>query len=161
MKNNQKGFTLVELLIVIALLGALAVGLLASLDPFEQFKKGDDTGVRNTVSEIQGAIIRYYSIKNSMPWSDVGFTGTANEAVFTNTYIQAIIETGELKRDFLTLAKGQLAKIFITADDQNVGVCFRPDSKAFRADPNTKFFSNGTEQTGCPTTSLTCYWCVK
>ena len=49
-----KGFTLIELLIVIALLGALAVGLLAALDPFEQLKKGTDTGTRNTVSEIQG-----------------------------------------------------------------------------------------------------------
>ena len=35
-KLLQYGFTLVELLIVIALLGALAIGLLATVDPFEQ-----------------------------------------------------------------------------------------------------------------------------
>src|SRR3989339_155227 len=66
--NLSKGFTLIELLIVIALLGALAVGLLAALDPFEQLKKGTDTGVRNTAGEFQGASIRYYAIKNYMPW---------------------------------------------------------------------------------------------
>jgi len=58
MKHFKQGFTLIELLIVIALLGALAVGLLAALDPFEQLKKGDDTGVRNTVSELLGSIVR-------------------------------------------------------------------------------------------------------
>ena len=63
MKKFKSGFTLIELLIVIALLGALAVGLLAALDPFEQLKKGTDTGVRNMVSEIHGSAIRYYAIK--------------------------------------------------------------------------------------------------
>ncbi|MEK7634177.1 MAG: prepilin-type N-terminal cleavage/methylation domain-containing protein, partial [Patescibacteria group bacterium] len=68
MRKFYAGFTLIELLIVIALLGALAVGLLAALDPFEQLKKGTDTGVRNTVSEVHGSIIRFYAIKNYMPW---------------------------------------------------------------------------------------------
>ena len=48
--NKNKGFTLIELLIVIALLGALAVGLIGAIDPFEQLKKGADTGVRDLVN---------------------------------------------------------------------------------------------------------------
>ncbi|MFS8159790.1 MAG: prepilin-type N-terminal cleavage/methylation domain-containing protein, partial [Candidatus Roizmanbacteria bacterium] len=68
MNHKKSGFTLIELLIVIALLGALAVGLLAALDPFEQLKKGTDSGVRNTVSEIQGAAIRFYALKEHQPW---------------------------------------------------------------------------------------------
>jgi len=63
MKKFTKGFTLIELLIVIALLGALAVALLAALDPLEQIKKGNDTGVRNTVAEIHGAMVRYSSLQ--------------------------------------------------------------------------------------------------
>jgi len=36
MKETNKGFTLMELLIVIGVLGILAAGLLAAIDPFEQ-----------------------------------------------------------------------------------------------------------------------------
>ena len=110
MKNTKFGFTLIELLIVIALLGALAVGLLAALDPFEQFKKGDDTGVRNTVSEIQGAIIRYYSVKNQMPWGTADLVMTDASSGFSSTInIQNVIDAGELKKDFSTLAGNKLA----------------------------------------------------
>ena len=51
MKRQKSGFTLVELLIVIALLGALAIGLIGALDPFEQLKKGTDTGTRDLVNK--------------------------------------------------------------------------------------------------------------
>src|SRR5258706_16406106 len=68
-KRTNRGFTLIELLIVIALLGALAVGLIGALDPFEQLKKGTDTGTRDIVNQVQTAVIRYYSVKNAMPWT--------------------------------------------------------------------------------------------
>lgn len=172
-KFNKKGFTLIELLIVIALLGALAVGLLAALDPFEQLKKGTDTGVRNTVSEVQGAIIRYYGIKNYMPWcTDADTcadpTGITLESTNTNgtAIINAIIATGELKTDFAKLAgDGTLKKIFITGvnADATAIVCYKPLAKSFAADPNTKFTNVGGDMDGCPTGDPTtgCYWCVR
>src|SRR3990167_9472884 len=110
MPKFKKGFTLIELLIVIALLGALAVGLLAALDPFEQLKKGTDTGVRNTVSEFQGAVIRYYAIKNQMPWcaaadcssfnDGLADTVTAKKLSDIPQTVLAVENTGELKADF-------------------------------------------------------------
>ncbi|MDH7476145.1 MAG: prepilin-type N-terminal cleavage/methylation domain-containing protein [Microgenomates group bacterium] len=161
----KKGFTLIELLIVIALLGALAVGLLAALDPFEQIKKGTDTGVRNTVSELHGAIIRYYAIKNKMPW---GTTPINDVASGITLYISDIISTGELKSDFIQLAGDQLSKITLVGTSESITVCFKPDSRAFRTDPNTKYLSNFSETTnniancGDPgTVDFHCYWCVK
>lgn len=176
MKNIKKGFTLIELLIVIALLGALAVGLLAALDPFEQLKKGTDTGVRNTVSEFQGAVIRYYAIKNQMPWCGDADCGTMEDSFneggvntlddMTNT-IQNIVDTGELKTDFATLAgDATLAKISVFGENEaaTVTVCFKPTAKSFVNDPNTKFDPATGEDTCTadpdPATN-TCLWCVK
>lgn len=176
-KFNKKGFTLIELLIVIALLGALAVGLLAALDPFEQLKKGTDTGVRNTVSEVQGATIRYYAIKNQMPWCDAadcstfedGLADTVTAATantMTNT-IANIVTSGELKTDFATLAgTATLTKIIVFGSNSlaTVQVCYKPTAKSFTNDPNTKFLpTTGADtcvNTGNPATN-TCLWCVK
>jgi len=170
MKKYNKGFTLIELLIVIALLGALAVGLLAALDPFEQLKKGTDTGVRNTVSEVQGSIIRFYAIKNYMPWcTAAGACGTEpigiplTDSAMT-TMITNIVGTGELKSDFSTLAgSGTLAKIYVTGVDAaaTVSVCYRPTAKSFLSDPNTKYNKSGVLTTCVVTDLLTCFWCVK
>jgi len=155
---KKSAFTLIELLIVIALLGALAVGLLAALDPFEQLKKGTDTGLRNTVSEIHGAIIRYYAVKNAMPWTD-NQQGDLNAM---SQYIQSVIGTGELKSDFFSLLpQGGFSQIFINGTTESVTVCFQPKSRSFRSDNNTKFSQYGASQSGCPNpTANTCYWCV-
>ena len=177
MKNFKSGFTLIELLIVIALLGALAVALLAALDPLEQIKKGTDTGIRNTVAEISGSFVRYASVKGgSLPfstlvWGSVGQAGTAYDA------IQSVIDAGELKQDFFTLASDQLNKIFITAvndtNTQRAMVCFQPGSKSFRVDANTKFGTiagqEGTMTTFADCTAggtsavggQSCFWCVQ
>jgi len=176
-----KGFTLIELLIVIALLGALAVGLLAALDPFEQLKKGTDTGVQNTVSELQGSIIRYYAIKNQMPWcadatcstfeDGLGDTVTAKTADLLTNTIANIVTAGELKADFATLAGGGTLKKMVVFGSESlatVEVCYLPTSKSFTNSANTKFSptdgkanDNGgvCAKTGDPTTN-TCLWCV-
>lgn len=171
-KIGTKAFTLIELLIVIALLGALAVGLLAALDPFEQLKKGTDTGVRNTVSEVHGAIIRYYAIKNYMPWC-ANADSCDNEPDGTKlsdltNMISNIVTAGELKSDFEQLAGGALSKIYVTGNNANatVAVCFKPTAKSFINDPNTKFDNKGNEITNnsCKSQggdSTDCYWCVR
>jgi len=177
MKHNKFGFTLVELLIVIALLGALAVGLLAALDPFEQLKKGTDTGVRNTASEIHGSVIRYYAIKGYMPWcSDAGTCGHLDSTKLSDTSMESMITkiaaAGELKTNFIELATAYADKIYISGEgtstlDQKVVVCFMPQAKSFRADPNTIYDANGDlhEAAGdCKGHDAIdgddCYWCI-
>jgi prepilin-type N-terminal cleavage/methylation domain-containing protein len=169
MYMKKSGFTLIELLIVIALLGALAVGLLAALDPFEQLKKGTDTGVRNTVSEVHGAVIRYYAVAgNKMPWDPSTSIGPIDLSTgYTVVGLTSVVNAGELKADFSSLAGDRLRQITVIGDQESVTACFRPESKSFRSDPNTKFNSSGVEiGTGvanCGTTnssSFSCYWCV-
>lgn len=55
-KKLRKGFTLVELLIVIAILGTLAVVVLIALNPVQQLARTRDAGRRSTVSQLGHAI---------------------------------------------------------------------------------------------------------
>ena len=51
----MKGFTLVELLIVIALIGILSVAMLATINPIEQANKARDAKVQNDAAEVMNA----------------------------------------------------------------------------------------------------------
>jgi len=70
MKRSTKAFTMIELLIVISVLGILAIGVLAAVDPFEQLKKARDTNTRSSVLALQTAFIRYYASHGALPWDD-------------------------------------------------------------------------------------------
>ena len=171
MRKLTKGFTLIELLIVIALLGALAVGLLAALDPFEQLKKGTDTGTRNTVSELHGSIIRYFAVKSVMPWGNISSIGPSSVGPgYAALSIDQIISAGELKADFSQLAGDKLSNIYMVGTSENVTVCYKPLSKSMRNDPNTRYdnvtlsdkLTNDVANCGSPgDATFSCYWCVR
>lgn len=193
---HVNGFTLIELLIVIALLGALAVGLIGAIDPFEQLKKGTDTGTRDLVSEFQQALIRYYAVKSSFPWlspanqggkdpyaetldnTNEGSTGLS-AAPTTGVMIPAIpliVASGELVADFTTVQASKLGSVYVTANSLTgaAAVCYKPISKSFQSDPNTKYCADGTlpgsQNAGCSSKCIStgvagntdlCYWCIE
>lgn len=72
--RRRAGFTLMELLIVIGVLGILAAGLLAAIDPFEQLKKARDTNNRSAAIEFLGSSQRYYTTHGYLPWFKPGAT---------------------------------------------------------------------------------------
>jgi len=76
MKSFNKGFTLMELLIVIGVLGILAAGLLAAIDPFEQLKKARDTNNRSAAIELLQSSQRYYATHGYLPWFKTSGVGT-------------------------------------------------------------------------------------
>lgn len=186
----KKGFTLIELLIVIALLGTLAVALLAAIDPFEQFRKGSDTGTRNATQEIFNAGIRYYSLKHAWPATWAGILQTAEaidgEVLTPEDIITPLVDAGELKDNFIELSGDNLQNIYISSravpadvlTDSHIAVCFKPESKSFQsADPNTKFTTGGwlnatslqpiaddpeAETPICKVNggAADCYWCI-
>ncbi len=172
---GKSGFTLIELLIVIGLLGALAVGLIGALDPFEQLKKGTDTGVRDLTNQVQTAVIRYYSIKNNMPWCPDGSGATCltdpNKSDLDDapmdTAVANMVSAGELKSDFTTIQSASLGKVFVSGSQANntVAVCYRPASKSFQNDPNTKFKQDGSleQASTCKSAGANqdCWWCIQ
>jgi len=69
-KTRSKGFTLVELLIVIALIAILSVAVLATINPIEQANKAKDSTMQNDAAEVLNAYERYYAAQASYPWID-------------------------------------------------------------------------------------------
>ena len=73
-KIREKGFTLVELLIVIALIAILSVAVLATINPIEQSNKAKDSTVQNDAAEVMNSYERYYANAQAYPWMAYGGT---------------------------------------------------------------------------------------
>jgi prepilin-type N-terminal cleavage/methylation domain-containing protein len=71
--RNQKGFTLVELLIVISLIAILSVAVLSTINPIEQANKARDSRTQNDAAEVMNAYERYFATSQAYPWET--FTG--------------------------------------------------------------------------------------
>lgn len=171
--STQQGFTLIELLVVIGILGILASALVATIDPFEQLKKAQDANLKNTAVEFINANIRYYTTHNNMPWddntacsSDAGGRDPSlkNLTAITSGCIGALIADNEIKAGFTSITD-TLQKLFLTELDNQMSVCFQPQSKSQRKDANTKYDQKGDPIAGCISTSgqtsTACYWCAK
>ena len=74
--RKNKGFTMIELLIVIAVLGILAVAVLAAINPIEQINRGKDTGNRSDSEQLVSAVERFYTTMGYYPWRSSPTLGT-------------------------------------------------------------------------------------
>lgn len=61
---------MIELLIVIAVLGILAVAVLAAINPIEQINRGRDTGGQSDSEQLLSAIDRFYAARGYYPWME-------------------------------------------------------------------------------------------
>ncbi len=148
-ENFTKGFTMIELLIVIAVLGILAVAVLSAINPIEQINRSRDTGTRSDAEQLIGAIDRYYATNGYYPWqtgaTDTDNTGTAWQAV-SDSWVAPADDTvvltelssegrAEIKESFVTRITGSdYNSLFVyNGGDQgdSTYVCFAPQSANF------------------------------
>lgn len=66
--RSQAGFTMIELLIVITILGILATAVLSAINPLEQINRGRDTGSKSDAEQLIGGIDRHNAFKGFYPW---------------------------------------------------------------------------------------------
>lgn len=70
---RKDGFTLVELLIVITVIGILAGGLIVILNPIGQIQKANDAKRKSDLSQIQKVLEQYYNDKGKYPANTPAF----------------------------------------------------------------------------------------
>lgn len=102
----SRGFTLVELLIVIALLGIIATIVIAAINPIEQANRASDAGMKADASQLISAVQRYYATHNQYPWQAASCS--TNGGSFCNP---------------LTGADAALPIPYLSADDPSFGLC--------------------------------------
>jgi len=181
-KVLAQGFTLVELLIVIALLGVIATIVIASINPIEQANKARDAGYKSDASELVSAVQRYYASQNQFPWTTLNSAVTADsqfgwiDAADTSVGLCAAVGSGcqsttaspapliasfELETSFLN--KSWIGSNVVGADKLYIGkapgassgvyVCWIPKSSANRKSLINSCASNST--TSCKMMDLT------
>lgn len=64
--TSRSGFTLIEILIVITIIGVLVVALLSALNPLEQIKKGSDASRINDLKQYHIALENYSNANNGL-----------------------------------------------------------------------------------------------
>jgi prepilin-type N-terminal cleavage/methylation domain-containing protein len=156
----KKGFTLVELLIVIALLGAIAMVVIAAINPIEQANRARDTQFKSDGAQLISAIDRYFAANQEFPWVTVddtldndgafgfftatdakvgicaaaGCTGVGNDGVLITSNE---LQTAFRSRNFITSGVGAAndKKLFIgkaEGTSESVYACYIPMSKSNR-----------------------------
>lgn len=78
-ENLQRGFTLIELVVVIGIIAILAVILIATLNPFEQFHKAQDARRKSDLAQIQKALESYYQDFGRYPATSADYKIVSNE----------------------------------------------------------------------------------
>jgi prepilin-type N-terminal cleavage/methylation domain-containing protein len=98
----SKAFTLVEILVVVAVFVVLTSVLLAILNPLNQIKKARDSERRNTLKRIQQVLEQYYDDHGNYPLADSAWyvseppSGgqTQSGMVYSATWIPDVVAQG-------------------------------------------------------------------
>lgn len=183
--TSQLGFTMVELLVVISIIGILATAVLAALNPLEQIRKGRDTSRKADAQTLLGAIDRYQATFGCYPWqrttgtcvTTTGLTadtvtGTRLTGTGASADLAELMAKEELKSQFSTRNTIANEELYLSVDGLGqASICFEPESKSARGGGLGPIRDrvNADLTAGCPaaygggmgsSTATTCAVCV-
>jgi prepilin-type N-terminal cleavage/methylation domain-containing protein len=84
---NKKGFTLIELIIVIAVIALLAAAVFVAVDPAQRIGEARDSQRWSDVTAVADGIMKYIADNNgTFPTSTATFTAGTNYLIVINGY---------------------------------------------------------------------------
>jgi len=176
---------MIELLVVVAVLGILAVAVLSAINPIEQINRGKDTGSRSDAEQLIGAVDRFYTASGYYPWvtgATITPFNTAWAAVDATVWTDgttavltklSALGTAEIKESFVNRITASGYNTLYKYHKGDVGgstyVCFLPKSSNFQTEAGNRctaagglpsdFPSAGACPAGCVASKL-CYICL-
>lgn len=69
-RGEQPGFTLIEIILVMAVLGIIAGITLVAVNPLEQLAKTSDVKTKQSVNQLGGLLTAFYAQKQAFPVAD-------------------------------------------------------------------------------------------
>jgi prepilin-type N-terminal cleavage/methylation domain-containing protein len=147
-KNKKGGFTLLELLIVIAILAILSVALVIVLNPAETLKKARDAQRISDLSTMKTAI-GLYTTSTSSPTlgstDDTPATDIARGSNFSNTACQTTVGTFSLTTGRIWYSlPGLAAGLGDISDPTIAGVTFDATHGATQSAPSFAALADGS-----------------
>lgn len=127
--KNESGFTLVELLIVVFVIGALSAVLVSIINPSATQGRARD-GVRlNNIKNISEGIEAYRQIEGSYP---VNSAPANPNSTLMKTYIKkwpnALADDGAIDEDNYTYHYNKVGKGFVMYTKNSLGGCYKYQS---------------------------------
>lgn len=136
MRKFTAGFTLIEIVLVIALIGVVATLLVSLVDPVRQFKKSNDAKRKADMHQLQAVFELYRADQNQYP--DILPPCGSELLVDTTVYMKKIPcdpkNSGQLQYSYVRL----------TPDTYTLTACLENVSDPQKDEPNAINPSGGT-----------------
>jgi prepilin-type N-terminal cleavage/methylation domain-containing protein len=140
---REEGFSLIEMLVVIAIIAIAMVATLTAIDPLEQIRKARDAARIKEAGDLLKGYAKYFAAYKCYPW-DTGAptcTGVDNSRLLTATVPDFsvtgvdydLITQGQLKESFANKRSIQRNEFLVSVNDERrVAVCYEPESRKSR-----------------------------
>lgn len=133
LRKDRKGFTLIELMIVVAIIGILAAVAIPAYGNYT--RKAKVTEVTNAMGAVSNAIIEYYQDKGEYPnLANLGTINTSMGMTIPDTYVKAaeVVPTAADGSNpaYATITVTFSDKIDSTFDDQTITMKVQQGTRA-------------------------------